>query len=583
MIDPILSLSFSMHSNKGVYALLLGSGISRAAGIPTGWEVTLDLIKKLAKMKGVDLKSDPAKWYEETYAEEADYSKLLNYIAKTSSERSQLLKGYFEPTEEEREQKIKTPTEAHKSIARLVTNGYIKVIVTTNFDRLMEKALEEFGVIPIVISTPDAAIGAPPVVHSQCTLIKVHGDYLDTRLKNTPKELSTYDKRINNLLNRIFDEFGLVISGWSGEWDIALRNALQRSNSRRFSTYWTVKDNLSEKAKELAEFKNAEIIPIQSADAFFTELTEKLLAISEFERPHPLSAKAAVVTFKKYLEEEKYKIRLHDLLLQETERLFEGISPKVYPADQPKPDKDELLRRVTQHEANAEILQAMMIVGGYWGNQDVANLFVKSLERLVDHQKERGGYIAWVNLRLYPITILIFSAGLSALASNNYQMLAMLLLKPQNKYADRGKEPLILSVFPSAVIDQDVGRLLPNMDRRWTPTSDHLVDILASPLREYIPEQLEFENLFDRLEYLISLVVIDHNSQTTSYPWAPIGRYGWRLRHSGTHHITNLIQNEIDANGENWAPVKFGFFGSSIDRARSAQENLIKHLSQVHW
>ena len=33
MIDPMLSLAMSMHANPGVYALLLGSGVSRSAGI----------------------------------------------------------------------------------------------------------------------------------------------------------------------------------------------------------------------------------------------------------------------------------------------------------------------------------------------------------------------------------------------------------------------------------------------------------------------------------------------------------------------------------------------------------------------
>lgn len=35
------------------------------------------------------------------------------------------------------------PTVAHKAIANLVKHGFIKVIVTTNFDRLLERALEE--------------------------------------------------------------------------------------------------------------------------------------------------------------------------------------------------------------------------------------------------------------------------------------------------------------------------------------------------------------------------------------------------------------------------------------------------------
>lgn len=41
MIDPLYSLALSMESNPGIYALLLGSGVSRIAGIPTGWEIVL--------------------------------------------------------------------------------------------------------------------------------------------------------------------------------------------------------------------------------------------------------------------------------------------------------------------------------------------------------------------------------------------------------------------------------------------------------------------------------------------------------------------------------------------------------------
>ena len=48
MLDTLTSTSFAVHNAKGVYALLLGSGISRAANVPTGWEVTLDLIRRIA-------------------------------------------------------------------------------------------------------------------------------------------------------------------------------------------------------------------------------------------------------------------------------------------------------------------------------------------------------------------------------------------------------------------------------------------------------------------------------------------------------------------------------------------------------
>jgi hypothetical protein len=44
----------------------------------------------------------------------------------------------------------------------------------------MEHALFDVGVQPTIISTWDAIKGAIPVTHSPCTIIKVHGNYLDS-------------------------------------------------------------------------------------------------------------------------------------------------------------------------------------------------------------------------------------------------------------------------------------------------------------------------------------------------------------------------------------------------------------------
>jgi hypothetical protein len=234
-VDPTLPLAFSVRSGPGVYAVLLGSGVSRAAGIPTGWEVTLDLISQLAAATGATSKAeaDPAAWFRKSYGEEPDYSRVVDHLAATPAERQHLLKGYFEPTEEEREQGKKTPTAAHQAVARLAAKGYVTVIVTTNFDKLMERALEAEGVTPVVVSTPDAAEGAPPVQHADCTVVKVHGDYLDARIKNTPAELASYDPRMDALLDEIFSDYGLIICGWSADYDLALREAFQRSRTRR--------------------------------------------------------------------------------------------------------------------------------------------------------------------------------------------------------------------------------------------------------------------------------------------------------------------------------------------------------------
>lgn len=83
MIDPSLALALAVHTTKGAYALLLGSGISRSASIPTGWEVVLDIIRKLAHLQQADCAPDPADWYVRTYNEQPDYARLLDQLAHT--------------------------------------------------------------------------------------------------------------------------------------------------------------------------------------------------------------------------------------------------------------------------------------------------------------------------------------------------------------------------------------------------------------------------------------------------------------------------------------------------------------------
>ena len=126
----------------------MGSGVSRAAKIPTGWEITLDLIRKLASLHRETCDPDPELWYRKKFEKEADYSGLLDELVKTPTERQQLLREYWEPNDREREEGEKQPTAAHRAIAALAARGFLKVILTTNFDRLVETGLSNrFSVI----------------------------------------------------------------------------------------------------------------------------------------------------------------------------------------------------------------------------------------------------------------------------------------------------------------------------------------------------------------------------------------------------------------------------------------------------
>ncbi len=579
MIDPTLSLAFSMQASPGIYALLLGSGLSRSAGIPTGWEIVLDLIRKLANMEGEDCEPDPVAWYEGKYHDVPDYSKLLKTIAKTPTERKQLLKPYFEPNRDEEERGLKQPTEAHKAIAELVTGGYIRVIITTNFDRLIEKALEKEGVIPTVISTPDAAEGALPLVHSRVLVIKVHGDYLDSRIKNTPEELAIYDKPIEALLNRVLDEFGLIVSGWSAEWDAALCNALERCKSFRFACYWAVRDEAGESARRLIDLRQAQVLHIKDADTLFRDLAEKVFSLQTFSKPHPLSAKTAVATLKRYVVDRRYRISLHDLVMEETERLVRELNENQFPTEGVSSSKEEIIKRIDRYEALAEILSALVSQGCYWGDEEHESLWIKSFERVVNLIGGRTGNEILLNLHLYPALLILYSGGIAAVTAERYRTLAALLLRV--KIREGSEEfPVGLSLGTDDVLSFDYQKM--SFGNYRSPLSDHLFTILRNPLKEILPDEVQYQKKFDLFEYIFCLNYCDLREKNGFTLWAPAGCFGWRYRRSPEKTVQRQVDLEIEKTQENWGPIGAGFFDGSLERLKSIKSEYDEMLKRPY-
>jgi len=194
----------------------------------------------------------------------------------------------------------------------------------------METALADVGVVPTVLSTADQVHGALPLIHTQCCLFKVHGDYLDTRILNTPEELSAYPAEFEQLLDRIFDEFGLIVCGWSADWDEALRRAITRAPSRRFATYWAARGGPSASAQQLIDHRGAQVVAIKDADSFLVSVQQQVESLEEFSRPHPLSTEAAVVSLKRYMSEDKYRIQFLDLVTDEVGRVVDSIGPDKF-------------------------------------------------------------------------------------------------------------------------------------------------------------------------------------------------------------------------------------------------------------
>lgn len=575
-IEPELKLAIALHSSPGVYALLLGSGLSSAAGIPTGWQVTLDLIRKLAATQDVKLANDEEaeKWYRGTYGAEPDYSDLLDELTSTSDERQMLLRSYFEPTDDEREEGRKLPTEAHRAIARMVRNENVRMILTTNFDRLLEQALQDEGIQPDVISSVDALNGAIPYVHSRVFVVKLHGGYRDTRLLNTRAELSEYPEKLDSFLDEVLDRFGLVVCGWSATWDVALRDAILRAPSRRFATFWLARGVPSDDAKTVINHRDAEVITIESADALFAGLDEKLALLRDLDRPHPMSTEVAVATVKRYLVEDRYRIRLHDLLNSEVERVH-SANVALPRAVHDAPREETYQRRLRELEGLSEKLAAMAGQLAYFDDGTNADLITRSIERLLQLPLE-GGNADLLNLQQYPALLVMYCAGIGALASENYEGLSAALLRPTYRQRDVQETVAVHKwLAPGYVLEYAL--LGARFARRYTPHSDYLLEQIEPRLASIAPDKYELSALFDVFEYILALCWLEG---TSNGQFAPVGPFVWRYNRQRENPVDRFFIAGV-TKGAGWGLLKAGFFGGDPARLAAAREGLAPRIAEA--
>jgi len=122
------------------------------------------------------------------------------------------------------------PPFGHTVLAALMAAGHCPIIWTTNFDRVIEDAAyTQFGTS---MRLTVAGIDAPHIAQTAYSesrfplLVKLHGDYQSTRLRNTGEELRDQDEKLRCLLEDSCTRFGLCVVGYSGR-DLSIMDALE--------------------------------------------------------------------------------------------------------------------------------------------------------------------------------------------------------------------------------------------------------------------------------------------------------------------------------------------------------------------
>lgn len=583
-IEKLTTLAFSMYSNKGAYALLLGSGISRSAHIPSGWEVEEKLIQKLGASQGVTESEDWHKWYKDNYQQPASYSSLLGEIVKTPTERVQLMKSFFEPTNEEKELGWKNPTKAHVAIAKLAKEGYIRVILTTNFDRLLERAFELESITPQVISHEGAISQTTPLVHSKIpTIIKINGDYIDCQFRNTTEELDEYPEQMKLYLHRIFEDYGLVTCGWSGEWDKGLIEIINSTTRSRYNSFFAYVGETNNSIKSLSQNRQGELMSIESADNLFSELYEQIMALEKHDVDANMSHAIMIARVKKYLSSKQYDIEFADIIEKWGAEAYNQITEAAHYNFQLS--KETFDRYLEIHLRAITPLLDAAILAVRWGKEWHIKLFGDILIKLCIRPIRNGEITTEGTQYLHALapTLLLNTIGIACVKYGRFKELnnILKLSVPAGNFMGFYQEPL-LSLLGGTHWTYETWNNLMETNYCY-PFSLFFLGQLEPIFKDYFITKSEYENVFYIWEHLKSLVYGYNKCYLIEFS-VPMGnffrqRIEYKTRSKGQEPYT-LFFEEADKLKNNWEPIKQGMFGGSYDNYKQVYDQVEIYYQQ---
>jgi hypothetical protein len=259
-VAPVEALAAALWRGPRPVAVLVGAGASQTAGLATGE----DLLRGLAARRGEDPGDDPVGWYVRAYRRFPDYFGL---VRGSGGDRLTLPRAVFEGGR---------PTPAHRALAGLAARGVLGPFLTTNLDRLLERALTDAGLAPRVAYDVAGVAAHTATLTAEATaavpaarapgVVKLHGDYLDLGIRDAAP-LHAYPPAVDALLDLVLRRFDLLVCGWSANWDVPLSAALERTAAGGRRTYWLQCGEPGRRARGLIAARRALVARVPGSDA----------------------------------------------------------------------------------------------------------------------------------------------------------------------------------------------------------------------------------------------------------------------------------------------------------------------------
>lgn len=224
--------SVSQGNYQRKFCFILGAGASKTSGIKTGEEL-VELWDRELEKRNLDTH---LAWRKEQGITEKNKASFYSLYYERRFERDdgkQYRDGYnFLETMMEKA----SPSSGYIHLALLMSKTIHNVVITTNFDHLLENSLVQYAqVIPLVIGHEKLASYAMTQT-SKPTIIKIHRDLLFDPISRA-KELECLNAAWEPVLSYIFSQYHPVFIGYAGN-DNSVMDFLNQNVDKFNSAMW---------------------------------------------------------------------------------------------------------------------------------------------------------------------------------------------------------------------------------------------------------------------------------------------------------------------------------------------------------
>ena len=130
---------------------------------------------------------------------------------------------------------------------------------------------------------------------------------------------------------------------------------------------------------------------------------------------------------KEYIADPSKKIVLHDIAMQEVRKFLSLTSKDKMPLQVNPLSDEQKIERYKAYEDSVKTLIQFFCIVAHWGNDEQTFLLEKTLKRLTDDNGIESGTTILLNMRWYPICLLEYVAGISAMVEGRYDNLSRIM------------------------------------------------------------------------------------------------------------------------------------------------------------